>query len=558
MLVHLQIRDFAIVEYLELDFSAGMCALTGETGAGKSIMIDALGLLLGDRADSAVVRHGAERAEVSAMFDLQDLPAARAWLAERDLAAEEECHLRRVVNASGRSRAYIAGSPQPLQAIKEFGELLVDIHGQHEHQSLMKRDAQRQLLDDYAGCEPLLTELAGYFRQWRDLRRKLDALRQAGDERNARLDLLRYQVQELRALDLKHDELAELDEEHRRLANAGRLLDACQQALGRLYDDEDLSAQRLLSLSLQELQSLCEFDTRLAAAVELINGALIQVDEASNELRHYSEQIELDPSRLNWVEQRLADIQTLARKHRCTPEELPALLERLESELADLDNSDLRQEQLARELEAAFAEYQRCAEALGERRRAAAAELAVKVSEAIGGLGMPGGRFEISLEPLEKPTPTGLENVEFLVSANPGQPPRALGRVASGGELSRISLAIQVIAARSARIPTLIFDEVDTGIGGGVAEMVGRQLRALGRNRQVLCVTHLAQVAAQAHRHLQVSKHSDGQSTRTQIAELDPETRVTEIARMLGGLELTDSILTHAREMIDRAQEASA
>jgi DNA repair protein RecN (Recombination protein N) len=550
MLTQLQIRDFVIVEQLELELDPGMSTLTGETGAGKSIVIDALSLLLGDRGDSSVVRQGAERTDISAVFDLSQLPEARAWLAERELDSGQECHLRRVISRNGRSKAYIDGIPQPLQVFKELGEQLVDIHGQHEHQSLLKRDLQRQLLDDYADNQALLTELAGHYETWRERRRKLETLRQASQERDARLDFLRFQVNELQALNLQEGELAALDEEQRRLANADKLLASCQRALGCLYEDE-VSAHGLLTQTLHEVTALSVLDTRLAPVSELLNAALIQVQEASDEVRQYLQQLDLDPARLEWVEQRLAAIHSLARKHRQPPAELPAWLERLQRELEELDNSELHQEQLEQQAEQALQAYSRNAELLSKRRAEAAVVLAEKVSAAMQGLGMPGGRFAIQLERQTKPSSQGLEMVEFLVSANPGQPLRPLNKVASGGELSRISLAIQVIAAHSARIPTLIFDEVDTGIGGGTAEVVGRQLRTLGKTRQVLCVTHLPQVAAQAHQHFQVSKQTDGQSTRAIVTRLDPEERVQEIARMLGGVELTAKTQAHAREMIE-------
>lgn len=554
MLTHLQIRDFAIIEYLELDLAPGMTAMTGETGAGKSIMIDAIGLLLGDRADSATVRFGAERAEISAVFDLHQVTAARAWLAERDLDLERDCHLRRIITREGRSRAYINGTPQPLQALKDLGDLLVDIHGQHQHQSLLKREGQRQLLDDHADNQALLTELAGYFQTWNRLRQRLERLQQTGAERDARLDLLRYQVRELEALNLRAGELAELEAEHLRLANAGRLLEVSQRALSWLYEQEELSAHSLLSQSINALQALDTLDARLTPVSDLLNAALIQVKEASDELRHYGQRVDLDPERLHWVEQRLAAIHALSRKHRLPATELPALLERLKAELDEMDNSGLHHQHLEQELAQSLHAYGQCAKLLSTRRAAAAADLSTRVSEAMQTLGMPGGRFTITLEPYAKPSLNGLEAVEFLVSANPGQPLRPLTKVASGGELSRISLAIQVIAAHSARIPTLIFDEVDTGIGGGIAEVVGKQLRTLGKTRQVLCVTHLPQVAAQAHQHLQISKQVDEHTTRTTVTALGTAKKIEEIARMLGGLELTNNTLAHAQEMIERAQ----
>jgi len=553
MLTQINIRNFAIVDHLELELTAGMSALTGETGAGKSIIVDALALLLGDRGDNSVIRHGAEKAEISAVFDFGALPVARAWLADRDLANEDnECHVRRVINRGGRSRAYISGTPQPLQVLKELGNYLVDIHGQHEHQSLLRRDAQRQLLDDYAGNTALLNEVAGHYQRWRDLEQQLTALRQADAQRDARMDQLRYQIDELRVLDLRAGEMAELEAEHRRLAHAGRLLETCQRAQDRLYDNEEVSVQILLSQVQQELNALITLDGQLSAPAELINAALIQVQEASDELRRYTQVLELDPQRLAGLEQRLAEIHRLTRKHRVEADELPELLQRMEHELDSLEHRDLHEEQLEKEQAQAFQAYSDSAAVLNKQRTVAATELAEQISAAMQGLGMPGGRFAITLEPLTRPSPTGLENVKFLVSANPGQPLKPLRRVASGGELSRISLAIQVLAAHSARIPTLIFDEVDSGIGGGIAEVVGRQLHELGENRQVLCVTHLPQVAAQAHRHLKVDKHTDGVETHTSINILQPTERVEELARMLGGLEMTAQTLAHAREMLER------
>jgi DNA repair protein RecN (Recombination protein N) len=553
MLTQLRIRDFAIVEELELEQAAGLTAVTGETGAGKSILVDAIGLLLGDRADSGVIRHGAERADLSVLFDLDALPSARAWLVERDLDRDRECHLRRVVASNGRSRSYINGVPQPVQALRELGERLVDIHGQHEHQSLLRRETQRQLLDDYAGHQALVAELDAHYQTWSRLRRELRELRQAASERDARLDILRYHLRELAALDLAEGEVAELESEQRRLANSSQLLDTGQRLLGWLTEnDEDAIADRL-GQSLRELDALSRLDARLAPVGEMLGAALIQVQEASGELRGYVQDLDLDPEHLTRVEQRLAAAHQLARKHRVTAEELPPLRARFEAERDRLEHSETRLEELQQAVRDARATYQAGADRLTERRTAAARELGERVSAALVGLGMPGGRFGIVLERLDKPTPAGLETVEFQVSANPGQPLRPLAKVASGGELSRISLAIQVIAARATRIPTLIFDEVDSGIGGGVAEVVGRQLRTLGGSRQVLCVTHLPQVAAQAHQQIKVEKQTDGETTHTQVLPLDGNERITEIARMLGGLELTENTLVHAREMVEKA-----
>ena len=558
MLTHLRIRDFAIVEALELELAAGMSAVTGETGAGKSILVDAIGLLLGDRADSSTVRHGAERADISAVFDLEQRPQTRAWLAERDLDSGSECHLRRVIASSGRSRHYINGVPQPAQTLRELGEQLVDIHGQHEHQSLLRRDAQRQLLDDHAGNQALLVTLAAAWHDWQQTRQALRDLRQAASERDARLDILRYHLHELNALNLAEGEITELEQEQRRLAHARQLLDTGQSLLGWLSESEDTAVIDRLSHSLRELDGLSRLDGRLAPISELLSAALIQVQEASSELRGYVQALDLDPAHLARIEQRLAAAHQLARKHRINAEELPALRARFAAERDTLEHSETRLDELQQAMQAAQTTYQAQAAQLSERRQQAARALSERISAALAGLGMPGGQLAIVLERLDKPTPTGLETVEFQVSANPGQPLRPLAKVASGGELSRISLAIQVITAHAAHIPTLIFDEVDTGIGGGVAEVVGRQLRALGAQRQVLCVTHLPQVAAQAHQHFKVAKHSDATTTHTRVRVLTLEERVGEIARMLGGLELTANTLAHAREMLDRAATPGA
>lgn len=554
MLKQLHIRNLAIVESLELEFGPGMTVLTGETGAGKSILLDALGLTLGDRADSALVRHGAKRAEVTAGFATDGLAQVTAWLEENELEADGECLIRRTVNAEGRSRAYINGQPVPVQLLKALGEQLVDIHGQHAHQSLMKRDAQRRLLDDYAGHGKQLTALGEIFRHWTTLREEYEELSRVAEERDARLELLRYQVQELTALELQPGELEELDSEHQRLAHTNRLLEGSQRAVAGLYEDENAITAHLDRL-VQELQELLRYDTGLAATTEMLETAAIQTKEAATELRHYVSSLEIDPERLAWVEQRLGEIHDLARKHRTEPEELPELLARLEQELESLEGAGARLEGMAEQIELARKEYLDGAEKLSQSRRKAAKALGKRVTDQIQGLGMGEGQLEIGVEKLaeEEAGPNGLDRIEFRVAANPGQPMRPLSKVASGGELSRISLGIQVCTAGQEGIPTLIFDEVDVGIGGAVAEMVGRLLRQLAGDRQILCVTHQAQVAALGHQHMQVSKRVSGKQTTTSIAELGLDERVEEIARMLGGLEITEQTEAHARDLIGRA-----
>ena len=556
MLTRLHIRHFAIVEDLELAFGPGMTVLTGETGAGKSILLDALGLVLGDRADSAVVRPGAKRAEITAEFDVSNLEGVAAWLAERELDADGECLVRRTVNAEGGSRGYVNGQPMPVQALRELGEQLVDIHGQHAHQSLLKRAVQRQFLDDFADHGPLLEETAGAYRRWRELQDEYERLAGAAEDRGARRDLLQYQVAELKALELGPGEVAELEAEHQRLANASRLLEGAQRAAAVLSEGEEQTVSHLLAQTLSDLQDLAELDPRLQTAAQLLGEAEIQVREAGSELRHYVADLELDPERLEHLESRLATLQDLARKHQVRPEELPERLETLAAELAELEGADDRLEGLEGEIRETEAVYLKKAEALSEGRRNAAAALAERVSANMQGLGMPEGRFEVQVDRSDDAAygPHGLDRVEFLVSANAGQPAGPLNKVASGGELSRISLALQVIAADRARIPTLIFDEVDVGVGGGVAEMVGRQLRALGVGAQVLCVTHQPQVAALGHQHLAVSKETADGETRAEVNPLADRARQEEVARMLGGMEITDQTRSHARELLEKAQ----
>ncbi|MEJ2629996.1 MAG: DNA repair protein RecN [Acidihalobacter sp.] len=556
MLTHILIRDFAIIDRLELDLEGGMTALTGETGAGKSILVDAIGLVLGDRADSSVVRAGRERAEISATLDLADVPDAQTWLAERDLDTGEECVVRRVIGQDGRSRAYLNGSPATLQMLRELGEQLVSIHGQHAHQVLGHRDHQRDILDLQAGHADALLTLAGQFRAWQRLRERLDAMSLADDQRQERLDFLTFQVDELQTAAPVAGEFAELSEQHERLAHAGQLLENVQQTHSLLFDGEP-DVHSLLTQALGALEEAGRHDAALGASVELLRNAQIEIDEAAGELRHYLDGLQLDPERLDAVETRIAQLQSLARKHRCEPEELAGRLNELSAELDGLAHADARRIELAAELETSEATWRTQADAISAARRNSAATLERSVTEAMQTLGMEGGRFsvEVTSTPDGPPTAHGCDRIEFKVSANPGQPQQALAKVASGGELSRISLAIQLAATHDKRIPTLIFDEVDSGIGGGVAEVVGRMLRSLGSRHQVLCVTHLPQVAAQAHHHLAVSKVKGSNSTQTQILRLaEPATRIEELARMLGGMRMTEQTRAHAKEMLRIAQ----
>jgi len=558
VLTQLYISDYAIVDRMELELASGMTTLTGETGAGKSILVGALGLVLGDRADSTALRAGAEKAEIMAGFEIGALPQVTQWLEERDLDADGECGLRRVLTGEGRSRAYINGRPVPVQQLKELGDQLVDIHGQRDHQSLLRSEVQRQLLDDYGKHGKLLDQLAQITTAWKTVNEKFTTLRAAQQNRDEKLDLLSFQVQELNELALEPGEVERLNDEHRRLANADSLVEGSQGTLERLYDREDASAYALISSSLVELDRLSQKDPQIKNMVAVLNDALIQIQECVDELRNYYEQLELDPKRLQWVEQRLGAIATLSRKHRITDTDLAALKEQLQAELDALQNADRSLDELEKELSGITQRYNELAALLSESRRQAAAELSLRVTEEMQKLGMPGGHFDVVVRPRDEARilPQGTDLIEYMVNANPGQSAAPLTKVVSGGELSRISLAIQVIASDSAHIPVLVFDEVDTGIGGGIAEVVGRQLRKLGRVHQVLCITHLPQVAAQASQHLQVTKLTGKQTTKTRVRKLSETERVDEIARMLGGKEITSSSRAHAQEMVELGKKA--
>lgn len=556
MLRHIHIRHFAIVDKLELELAPGMTVLTGETGAGKSILLDALGLALGDRADTGIMRNPNERAEVTVDFDIHGLKHVNDWLLERELDDEEQCLIRRTINTDGRSKGYINGHPAPMQLLRELGEMLVDIHGQHAHQSLLKRDVQRQALDDFAGHDTLLAVTESLFLQWKEQQEKLAALKASQAQREDRLELLRYQVEELDTLALQPGEVEELDAEHDRLANLNQLMEGSQQAMYALSEDEDSILSRLEAMS-NKIERLREHDNQLGTASEALRGAAIQAGEAAHELRAYLDDLTLDPSRLQEVNERLSTLHDLARKHGCQPQDLPALLTQLQTELADLETAHIQLDSLQQELAQTEAQYRDTAKQLSDSRAKAAKKLGSTVSKNMAQLGMKDGKFEVRLLPKDHFSGSGLEYIEFYVTTNPGQAPQPMAKVASGGELSRISLAIQVIIAGKGRIPTLIFDEVDVGIGGGIAEIVGRLLRNLSAERQVLCVTHQPQVASLAHQHLQVSKQTQKNSTQTSVAPLGPEARVDEIARMLGGVEITEQTLSHAREMVEMGQKAA-
>ena len=553
MLLHIQIRDFAIIDAAELELASGLTVLTGETGAGKSILVDALLLAAGGRAGAEVVRHGADRAEVSATFAISNNAAARAWLAEQSIEHEDEAVvLRRIVGADGRSRAYVNSQALSVQALRQLGETLVDIHGQMEYQSLMKRAAQRELLDLSGDYRELLDSVAAQHRAWSELREQRDRAAASAQDREARLELLRYHLGELKALDLKSGELADLSAERQRLAQHGRLASGVREILQLLREAEDLNAEHAVSRALTVSRSLSELDSRFASIAKAIDESLIALREGIESAERYEADLEADPQRQEWVEQRLAAMESIARKHRIEPAGLGALQAELAAEFQQLDTLEASLEQIEKNLAQLQTQFRAACAQLSSARVAAAGKLSRRISELMQTLGMPGGVFQIAVRALDGATASvhGADEIEFLVSANPGQPPRPLAKVASGGELSRISLAIQVAAAQSDALPCLVFDEVDAGVGGGVAEIVGRQLRTLGDRAQVLCVTHLPQVASQAHAHVRVTKLTDGKTTRTVLTVLSADDRVEEVARMLGGVSVTDKAREHAAEML--------
>ncbi len=548
MLKFLSIRDYVIVDSLELDFSAGFTALTGETGAGKSILIDALSLALGERGDAAAVRAGCERAEISAEFDIADAPQLGAWLREQELEGDEGvCLLRRVMDNGGRSRGFINGRSATMQQLREAGEFLLDIHGQHEHQSLLRPGAQRDLLDGYAGLSVDTEKVGALFTAWQTLHRRRVELEQNAEAVAAERELLQFQRRELETLNFSAPEWVELQAEHSRLSHAASLLETAQFGLEVLSESETACLAQLNMLAARVREGL-EFDTGLQDTLAMLESAQNELQEAVYALRHYQQRLDLDPDRLREQEQRISAIMEAARKYRVSPEELPEQLARFSARLEEL-GGDADVEELKRQEDAAYAAYLAVAKKLSAGRAKAADRLSQEITTAMQTLAMHGS-FIAALTPLAEGNAYGLESVEFRVSTNPGSPVAGLAKVASGGELSRISLAIQVATSQVAGVPTLIFDEVDSGVGGRVAEIVGQLLKRLGQRHQVMCVTHLPQVAACADAQWQVSKAVHDGVTLSRIQPLKPRQRIEEIARMLGGAKITETTRKHAAEML--------
>ncbi|CAH2707891.1 DNA repair protein RecN [Xanthomonas campestris pv. nigromaculans] len=554
MLRHLSIKDFAVVRATELEFGPGMTVVSGETGAGKSLMVDALGFLSGLRADSGVVRHGADRAELSAEFQLPGEHPGLTWLADNELDDDAQCQLRRIIRADGGSRAWINGRPVTSSQLAELASRLVEIHGQHEHQALMARHSQLTLLDAYARNSAQREQVRQASRHWQALLDERDALSAQGDVSD-RIGFLEHQLGELEREDLDPAAIAALDVNHRRQAHATALIGACESVAQQLNGDDGASALGLLQGSRHDLARVAEHEPRLGEVDALLDSAAIQIDEALALLDRVRDDLDADPAQFEAMERRLGRLHDLARKHRVTPDELAAQRDRMSQEVEGLRGADERLQQLDKHIATAADVWRNAAAALSASRTTAADSLSAATTTLIGELGMGGGQFLIQLQPQDtlRPDPNGAERVEFLVAANAGQPPRALRKVASGGELSRISLAIEVAALGLDSVPTMVFDEVDSGIGGAVADIVGQKLRALGEERQVLCVTHLPQVAAKGHAHYRVSKAPVDGMTQSAIELLGPQARQEELARMLGGVEVSKEARAAARKLLQSA-----
>jgi DNA repair protein RecN (Recombination protein N) len=551
MLAQLTISNFAIVRELDIDFHSGMTAITGETGAGKSIAIDALGLCLGNRADGSTVRLGANRADICARFTLADTPSAKQWLADNQLDEGNDCLLRRTISADGRSRSFINGTPVPLSQMREIGQHLIQIHGQHAHQLLLKPEHQKQLLDAYADQPLLLAQMRQAYQNWHQSCRQLAQYQQQVSEREARRQLLQYQLKELNEFAPQAGEYEQIDEEYKLLANSGQVMSLSQNALYLLADGDDQNVVSLLYSAKSQLTELAEIDSKINELILMLDDASIQISEASDELRHYSERMEIDPNRLFELEQRLSRQLSLAKKHHVSAEELPALHRQLLDEQQMLDDHETNQAELSEAVNLHYQQALGIAQQLHDKRQFYADELTHLITDSMQTLSMPHGKFKIQVQFVpEHLSQEGADRLEFQVTTNPGQPLQALAKVASGGELSRIALAIQVITAQKMETPALIFDEVDVGISGPTAAIVGRLLRQLGESTQVMCVTHLPQVAGCGHQHYFVSKDTDGEATETQMNRLDKKARLQELARLLGGSEVTRNTLANAKELL--------
>lgn len=554
MLRQLVISDLAVIDSLNIDFKPGMTVLTGETGAGKSILLDALGLVLGDRADTSVIRGGMDKTDITAIFSIYNNPYINDRLEEMEIASDDELFIRRTINRDGRSRAYLNNTPVPVQTLREIGEYLVDIHGQHAHQSLSRPKTQREILDQAGSYDSLLKDVADNFQQWKLINEQLENFETSGDDFEARLSFLKYQIDELDQLDIGESEYESLLEEYKRQSHSQDLLATCQQVLTEL-SESDASMFSQLTQHQRALTDLCKIDNSLESINSLLDSATIQIDEACSELKNYIDSFDSDTSQLNILESRLDKIHELARKHKVKPESLPEQLVLLSSQLNQLEGGQEQHELLQKKKSDLLLKYKKLAEKLSEKRNSTANKIALAVTNKMQDLGM-GGKFDISIETIDGsetliPSQFGMDKISFNVSTNQGQPLRPIAKVASGGELSRLSLAIQIIASKDNGVPTMVFDEVDAGISGGIAEIVGKLLNSLAEHRQIFCVTHLAQVASYGNQHLRVIKESNKGQTYTQVVELAEQERIDEVARMLAGMEVTHESRANAAQMLE-------
>ena len=555
MLLSININNYTLVEALEIEFSSGTTAITGETGAGKSLVLDALGMALGDRADTGTIRHGKDRAEITATFAIDSIEDAKVWLNNNDFSTEDECILRRIYNVEGRSRGYINGQSCTMQQLQQLGDMLSDIHSQHEHQSLLRRETHRRLLDEYTNATDMASQVASDFRDWHAAHKKLTGLLERSDELIARKDLLSFQVNELQQIDIEPTSLAKLEVEQQTLANAEQILQDSHSLLAICDQNEGNNVRDGLNRALSILAGLKHKPDALGSAEELLQGGLIQIEEATREIESHIDRFEADPQRLALVEDQLAIIFQLARKHRVNAGQLSETLSVLEQELQGLQDGGESIDALQLQVADLAADYEASASKLSAMRQQGSATMAAEINQQLQKLSMEGAELVVQLSPLDtgEYRASGFEEVEFLLATNPGQPHKALAKIASGGELSRVSLAIQVVAAAHSKIPTLIFDEVDVGIGGSTADIVGQLLKQLGDRGQVISVTHQPQVAAHAHHHYRASKVVEANSAESLMVALDHSARVDELARMLGGAQVTDQTLSHASELLSLA-----
>jgi len=551
----INISNYTLVESLEIEFAQGTTAITGETGAGKSLVLDALGMALGDRADTDTIRHGKERAEITATFDINTIEAAKAWLDANDFNSDENCILRRIYTREGRSRGYINGQPSTMSQLQELGDMLTDIHSQHEHQSLLRKETHCRLLDEYAKAEDLATKVASEYSAWHKLHLDLTNLLQRSDELDDRKDLLSFQVNELQQFDLTAKHLEQLELEQKTLANAEQIVQDSHNLLAICEQAEGFNLRDSLNKALSILANIEYKPDALKITEELLQGGLIQIEEAINEISHHIDRFEADPQRLQTVEEQLSAVFQLSRKHRVNPDQLEITLQTLEAELKNLIGGSENINALEEKLADLAKSYEKSAKQLSSKRKRASETMAKEINRQLQKLSMEGAELLVQVSPIShgEYRSSGLEEIEFLLATNPGQPHKMLAKIASGGELSRVSLAIQVVAASHSKIPTLVFDEVDVGIGGSTADIVGQLIKQLGERGQVISVTHHPQVAAHAHHHYRASKVIEDNSAESLMAPLNQQQRVEELARMLGGARVTKQTLSHASELLSLA-----